>query len=222
MLEGFHAVKHALRFGAEISELVATDPADLLSLADRLAPDIRPALSVRTEAVGSEELGRIARRRPAGGVVGIATRPRNDLDAVAGRPGRLIALENPRRMDNVGACIRVAAAASAAAVIVTGNSDPWHPDAIRGSAGLHFALPVIAAPSLPDLQRPIVAMDPSGSIATPDAFPASCTLAFGTERHGLSEATLGRAERIVRLPMRDGVSSLNLATAVAATIYRLS
>ncbi len=44
-------------------------------------------------------------------------------------------------------------------------------------------------------------------------------LAFGTERGGLSPALLARADRRVRIPMRPGVSSLNLATAVAVVLY---
>ena len=45
-------------------------------------------------------------------------------------------------MGNMGACVRVAAAADAAGVLTTGDNDPWHPDALRGAAGLHYALPV--------------------------------------------------------------------------------
>ena len=35
-------------------------------------------------------------------------------------------------MGNMGACVRVAAAADAAGVLTTGGNDPWHPDALRG------------------------------------------------------------------------------------------
>jgi TrmH family RNA methyltransferase len=44
-------------------------------------------------------------------------------------------------------------------------------------------------------------------------------LAFGSERSGLSEALLERADRRLALPMRPGISSLNLAAAVAAVLY---
>ena len=44
-------------------------------------------------------------------------------------------------------------------------------------------------------------------------------LAFGTERHGLSDELPARAQQLIRIPMRDGVSSLNLATAVAAVLF---
>ncbi len=44
-------------------------------------------------------------------------------------------------------------------------------------------------------------------------------LAFGTERDGLSPELAARAEALLRIPMREGVSSLNLATAVAAVLF---
>ena len=52
-----------------------------------------------------------------------------------------------------------------------------------------------------------------------DTLDPRAILAFGTERDGLSDALLAGAEQRVRLPMRAGVSSLNLATAVAAVLY---
>jgi TrmH family RNA methyltransferase len=44
-------------------------------------------------------------------------------------------------------------------------------------------------------------------------------LAFGTERHGLSGELLDRADGRVAIPMREGVSSLNLATSVAVVLF---
>jgi TrmH family RNA methyltransferase len=113
--------------------------------------------------------------------------------------------------------VRVAAAAGAAGVLTTGSADPWHPDALRGAAGLHFALPVARVEALPDSGRPLVALDPEGEPL--GELPARPLLAFGSERRGLSAALLTRADLRVALPMRPGVSSLNLATAVAAVLY---
>ena len=44
-------------------------------------------------------------------------------------------------------------------------------------------------------------------------------LAFGTERHGLSAELLERADARLGIPMCPGVSSLNLATSVAALLF---
>jgi TrmH family RNA methyltransferase len=115
----------------------------------------------------------------------------------------------------------VAAAAGAAGVMSTGRQDPWHPDALRGSAGLHFALPVHHLRAVRTRGRELVALDPGGDRFDPRDLPAAAVLAFGTERDGLSVALLASAQRRVALPMSPGVSSLNLATAVAATLYAL-
>ncbi len=221
VLEGFHALKHALRFGADIEEVLAADAGELEELASELAPDLRGSLADRAAPVSPELLAELVPQAPRTGVVAIARRPEVDVGAVLAEPreGPIVFLEDPRTMGNMGACVRVAAAADAAAVLSTGDNDPWHPDALRGAAGLHFALPVAGVPQLPDTERPLIAIDPGGDDLRPADLPAGAILAFGTERHGLSAELLDRADARLGIPMRPGVSSLNLATAVAAVLF---
>jgi TrmH family RNA methyltransferase len=194
-LEGFHALKHALRFGAEVVSATG-DRKELERLAAELAPDVDFAC---------------VEHEPGAPLVATAVRPRQQV----GAHGAVVLLENPRHLGNVGAAIRVAAAAGAAGVLTTGTSDPWHPDAVRGAAGLQFALPVLRVDEPPP-GRPLVAVDPDGDLAPP---PAGAIFAFGSERHGLSPELLERADQRLRIRMRPGVSSLNLATAVAVVLY---
>jgi len=221
VLEGFHALKHALRFGAELIEAVSSDPGGLERLAADLAPDLAGSLAERVTPVDVEVLARVVPQAPRTGVVAIARRPTVDVaEALADeRPSPVVLLEDPRTMGNMGACVRVAAAADAAGVLTTGSNDPWHPDALRGAAGLHFALPVAAIEALPAGDRPLVAVDPEGDQTDLHALPPRSVLAFGTERHGLSAELLERADARLAIPMRSGVSSLNLATAVAAVLF---
>lgn len=221
VLEGFHALKHALRFGAEVMEAVAADAPQLRELAEELAPDLADTLAERTVPVRPEVLAELVSQAPRTGVVAIARRPGVDLAAVMAerRPAPLVLLEDPRTMGNMGACVRVAAAADAAGVLTTGPNDPWHPDALRGAAGLHFALPVTGVEELPESDRPLVAIDPGGEDLRPSELPPRAILAFGTERYGLSAPLLDRADARLGIPMRSGVSSLNLATAVAAVLF---
>jgi RNA methyltransferase, TrmH family len=232
VLEGFHAVKHALRFGAEVRPILTADPARLRELVAQLAPDLaaRPGGAARPPAAATADLAALASpvppallaelvpRVPSTGVVAIARRPAVDVAAALAGPGPVVLLEHPRHLGNLGAAIRVAAAAGAAALLVTGPADPWHPDAVRGAAGLQFALPVARLDALPDTGRPLVALDPAGEPLS--QLPDRAILAFGTERHGLSPELLARAHARVALPMRAGVSSLNLATAVAAVLFQ--
>ena len=221
MLEGLHALKHAWRFGAEVTLAVTPDRAALVALAMRLAPDLRARLDAVVGEVAPELFQRLAPVPPRTGVLALARRPSapvSDLLATT-TGGPVVFLENPSDLGNIGAVVRVAAAAGAAAVLTTGRHDPWHPAVLRGSAGLHFALPVRCIATLPATARPLLALHPEGAPLAPATIPPGAILAFGTERGGLSADLLARADARVAIPMQAGVSSLNLATAVAVVLY---
>lgn len=223
VLEGFHPLKHALRFGARILEAVTPDPRLVTDLARRLAPDLIGRLEEVLVAVPPEVFQRLVPKPPSTGVVAIARRPAVDpLEVLAARTeAPVVLLERPARLGNLGAAVRVAAAAGAAGVVAVGRHDPWHPEALRGGAGLQFALPVARLDELPgeSLARPLVAVDPSGEPLDAGGIPSRSILAFGSERDGLSADLLERAVLRLSIPMRPGVSSLNLATAVAVLLY---
>jgi TrmH family RNA methyltransferase len=223
VLEGFHPLKHALRFGAELE---ARDERRRRArrLAAQLAPELREQ-PARAGAGGAEPelFDQLAPIPPTTGVMALAERPTatrccaGRAQGGAGRPAR-----GPRDLGNMGACVRVAAAADAAGVLSTGSHDPWHPDALRGAAGLHFALPVGRLDSLDELaglDRPPAGAGPRRRALDPAALDPGAVLAFGTERHGLSDELLERADARISIPMRPGVSSLNLATSVAAVLF---
>jgi RNA methyltransferase, TrmH family len=231
VLEGFHPLKHALRFGANVLEVVRSSDADLDALAAQLAPDLADRMHELARSVEPSVFAQLAPLTPATGVMSLAERPAIDPIAILAdeRAAPVVLLEDPRDLGNLGACVRVAAAADAAGVLSTGSHDPWSPDALRGGAGLQFALPVarledLAALDGPDTTpgaapRPLLALDPSGEPLSPRELPARAVLAFGTERYGLSDELLARADARVSIPMRAGVSSLNLATSVAAVLF---
>jgi TrmH family RNA methyltransferase len=223
VLEGLHPLKHALRFDAVILEVVCRDLARLERLASQLAPDVRARMLSLAREIPADVFARLAPLTPSTGVISLAERATVEPAAVFAdaRDAPIVLLEDPRDLGNLGACVRVAAAADAGAVLTTGGHDPWHPDALRGSAGLNYALPVSRLPEgLPDaLDRPLLALDPDGEALCPAALPARAILAFGTERHGLTPELLARADGRIAIPMRAGVSSLNLATSVAAVLF---
>ncbi len=93
---------------------------------------------------------------------------------------------------------------------------------VRGGAGLHFATAVerLTVDELPP--GPLFALDPEGEDIRSLKLPDEALLAFGSERTGLSEELRARADHLVALPMRPQVSSYNLATSVAMTLYHWS
>jgi TrmH family RNA methyltransferase len=186
-LEGFHAVKHALRFAPELVGAVdVTDLAAARALAEQLAPDVTALLLARAVVAAVDH--------PTG-VQALARRPDDDRSVLQRRSSPLLLLDRPRHPGNAGAAVRVAAAASACGVALTGDLDPWHPAVLRGSAGLHYALPVLRTEPH-EVTGPVLVLDAEGEPlrTVPD-------------------------DAVVALPMRAGVSSLNLATAAAAALY---
>nr|WP_230423386.1 TrmH family RNA methyltransferase [Streptomyces radicis] len=217
LLDGFHAIKHALRFGADIPLALAADRDAALGLAERLAPDLAERLAALLTPVPAATLAALVARPHPTGVAALAVPARR---APAHGPAPAVLLDNPRHLGNIGAVIRVAAGAGARGVLTTGTVDPWHPSVVRAAAGLHWATAVhhVEPGELPS-HGPLLALDPEGADLRDMTVDDGALLAFGSERAGLSPGTRQRADALVALPMRPGVSSYNLATSVAMTLY---
>ena len=156
VLEGFHAVKHAVRFGAEFVSVVAVGR----------APRWRrtPRGWRRTWRRGWWRSSRRFRRRCSGSSF-LGLRIPGSSRSLGGRRGSRCAsgapavlLEEPQDLGNVGACVRVAAAAGAGGVVVTG-------DGIRGrrrrSGGRRGCTSLCrSCTATPPDGRPVVAFDP--------------------------------------------------------------
>ncbi|MFD8608739.1 TrmH family RNA methyltransferase [Streptomyces sp. NPDC059631] len=226
LLDGFHALKHAVRFGAEVPVAVAADRRAALALAQELAPDVRDALdALLTEVPHGTYASLVPRPHPTA-VAALAVRPSREagLRALAHTPrgAPVVVLDEPRNLGNAGAVIRLAAGFGVTGVVTTGTLDPWHPTVVRGGAGLHFATVVerLSVETLPG--GPLFALDPEGEDIRGLKLPDDAVLAFGSERSGLSAALRERTDHLVALPMRPQVSSYNLATSVAMTLYHWS
>ncbi|MFJ6897118.1 TrmH family RNA methyltransferase [Streptomyces hokutonensis] len=226
LLDGFHALKHALRFGAEVPVAVTTDRRTALALAADLAPDVRDALDALLTEVPEATYRTFVPRPHPTAVAALAVRPARaaNLEKIAHTPRStpVVVLDNPRNLGNAGAVIRLAAGFGATGVVTTGTLDPWHPTVVRAGAGLHYATAVerLAVDELPP--GPVFALDPEGDDIRGLKIPDDAVLAFGSERSGLSAELRARTDHLVALPMRPQVSSYNLATSVAMTLYHWS
>ena len=223
LLDGFHALKHALRFGADVHMAVTTDKDAVLRLAADLAPDLTAALAERVTEVPERLLRALVARVHPTGVAALAARPASGADAVRlgalPRRAPVVVLDRPRNLGNVGAVVRLAAGFGATGVVTTGDLDPWHPNAVRAGAGLHYAT-AVARTAPDDLPPgPLYVLDPAGRDIRDAALPDEALVVFGSERHGVSDELRGRAAALVSLPMRPQVSSYNLATSVGMALF---
>ena len=219
VLEGFHPARHALRFGAQLEVAVTYDRPKLFKLAERLAPESLPGIDSVLQVLTRERFTRLSQRSLSSPLLSICARPDYDIAAALTDLAKpIVHLDRPRNPGNVGAAIRVAAAADLGAVTTSGQ-DPWSPVAIRSATGLQFALPVAMMELPTSCGRPIVAVDIGCELLDTERLAPDSILVVGGERHGLPAWVREVAHRSVSVPMRPGVSSLNLATALAAVLY---
>lgn len=223
LLDGFHALKHALRFGADVLVAVTGDKDAMLRLAAGLAPDLVGDLADRVTGVRPAVLRELVVRVHPTAVAALAARPERaaGLGALHRLPRRapVVVLDRPRNLGNVGAVVRLAAGFGATGVVTTGDLDPWHPNAVRAGAGLHYATAVerTLVEELPP--GPLYVLDPEGADIRDTALPDDALIVFGSERHGVGGELRDRADALVALPMRGLVSSYNLATSVGMALY---
>jgi tRNA G18 (ribose-2'-O)-methylase SpoU len=145
---------------------------------------------------------------------------------------RVILLEGLVNHTNVGAIVRSAAAFGFDALLIDQFcADPLYRRAIRTSMGTIFSLPWTRIPDWPssshiirDAGLAIVALtpDPSAVSISDVALPSRFALVLGTEGDGLHPGTSEAADVRLRIPMKVGIDSLNVAAAAAVAMYALT
>ena len=148
---------------------------------------------------------------------------------------RIAVLENVMNQTNIGAIFRSAAALGFDAVALTPScSDPLFRRSIRVSMGTVFQLPwtylSCGAPDyiyeLKKLGFACAAMalrNDTVRIDDPDLRQEKkLAVIFGTEGNGLTNASVSACDYTIKIPMMNGVDSLNVAAASAVAFWELS
>lgn len=126
---------------------------------------------------------------------------------------------------NVGSAVRSAASFDASGVIILKEAAlPFHPKAVRASAGTIFRIPLFAGPAVSEFisrasKIPIIPLDKSGRDIADFTFPETFCLLPGPEGPGLpASARAGAAA----LPISKNAESLNGAVAASIALYEWS
>ncbi|WP_169077707.1 TrmH family RNA methyltransferase [Microcella alkalica] len=230
LVEGPQAVDEAVRTRPDLVREVFTTPAAEERHHGLLAQ--ARAAGIRIDQVTDAVLEVIADTVTPQGMVAVCAMMPAGLDDVLAAGPRLVAvLEEVRDPGNAGTVIRVADAAGADAVILTGSSvDPFNPKAVRASTGSLFHLPVVVGVSLERALAGlraagarVLAADISGddllTVRSAGELDGPTAWLFGNEARGLTEQQLELADRAVIVPIYGRAESLNLATAAAVCLY---
>lgn len=149
------------------------------------------------------------------------------MDALLSDARTVLGLMGLSNHDNTGACFRNAAAFGADALLLDNEScDPLYRKSIRVSAGTALTLPFVHGPAANEIFDALIAAGFTIWCLTPRADaapiaslnrPEKLALILGAEGPGLPDALLARGQA-VRIPMIDGVDSVNVATAGAIAL----
>ena len=200
-----------------------------------LEPRVGAALVERARDAGAEvvELGRtafekVAYREGPDGILAKVPAPGRRLDEVDLPDGALVLLcEGVEKPGNLGAMLRTADAAGVSLVLAADPVTDWgNPNVIRSSKGTVFSVPVAAATTeeawawLAAHDVEIIATTPDTQVEHTDVdLTGAVAVAVGSEKYGLTEIALERAQHHVRIPMVGRANSLNVATSAAIVVY---
>ncbi len=232
VVEGVHAFKHALRFGAKFVHIAIHKQSEARKVLEKFGTHAEVKyFDEHAEIIEKNIWNTLAPKPPDTGIIALAKKPfhTRSASATAFVGGTVVFIENPNSLFNVGAIIRTVAAVGVKSFAMSGRHNPWHADCVSTARGLHFALDYIELidnKKLFELAKKggyaMWALDTNTNNIVSDIKKVDKKiLLFGTERDGLTKELCDASDIIVKLPMREGVSSLNLSASVAATLYVL-
>ncbi len=146
---------------------------------------------------------------------------------------RVVVIEDVVDHTNVGAIFRAAAGLGADAVLVTPRcADPLYRRSVRVSMGTVLQVPWTRLPEWPEgaailkdagfhLAALALADGAVGLDVLAESPPEKLAILLGTEGDGLSRDAVAHADTVVTIPMRNGVDSLNVASASAVALWAL-
>ena len=163
------------------------------------------------------------------GVVAVVRTP--DVEGPVPSVGPVLVLDRVSDPGNVGTLIRTAAALGVK-VVAAGGADPFGPKAVRASAGTCYRTSIVRrvdlADALDDLRgtgRKLVGLAADGPSTLRELAEhvrgTDFCLVVGSEPSGIAANGRSDLDVMVRIPMRGGVESLNVAAAGAIALYAL-
>lgn len=141
----------------------------------------------------------------------------------------IIVLEGLEKPGNLGAIIRTASAVKVDCVIVNDEKiDPYNPNVIRASTGMVFNTKTLVAKKEETFdwlkKNNINILATTGKTDNSyykTNFNKSTALVFGSEALGLSDFWFKKANKLIKIPMRKNLDSLNVSVSVGIFLFEV-
>ena len=224
MIYGFHPVREILRSRPQevVRVQIAARPGKRRQEIEELCARHR----VEWESVTGEMLDQLASAGVHNGFVALLETVAVPEDGAAD-PDLWVLVEDVQDPRNLGALLRVCEGAGVAKVLIRDRgSAPLSPTVIKTSAGAAEYLPVErivnSARAIEGLKKEgfwVYGADAAGDAPWEVELTGKVLICIGGEEDGLRSHTRSACDRLLGLPMRGQVESLNLSTAAAAILY---
>ncbi|PZM80632.1 MAG: hypothetical protein DKT66_15355 [Candidatus Melainabacteria bacterium] len=227
LLEGAKLLQEAFSNGIEIEDIIVSNTYLQNGMGGM------PNLEIDEIVVVEDSLfSQLATTETPQGILATAHIKRYELaDVLSKQDAFIIVADTVQDPGNLGTIVRAGLAFGATAVVLTkGTVDPYSPKVVRSAMGALFALPVVADVHFDEVieqlkahQITSFAMDQNAeeNLWTAD-FPERLALLLGNEGNGLADEDMGKADRIIAIPISERSESLNVAVAAGVALGFIS
>lgn len=225
LVEGPRFVEAAFGSGARIEELVYSPN---LAGSDHPLAGRAERAGVKVTLLSKDCYRKVASVKTPQGLAALVSIPEHDLaEALAAPEGLYLLACGVQDPGNLGAMIRSADAAGAAAVLVARPAaDIYNSKVVRATAGSLLNLPVVSREeaellaALKSAGTRLLVAEARGKLDARRAdWSRPLAVAVGSEAAGLSDEVRAAAAGSVRVPMWGRAESLNAAAAAALCLY---
>ena len=226
-LVGIHPVREAVLAGRPVDRVLVAKGAGGARIQELLALCRERGIPVRIES--RDRLDRAAKGANHQGVVAFgAVEKYSSIDDTAASGGLHVILDGVEDPHNLGAIIRTAHAAGAAAVVIPERRAAGLNETVgRAASGALAYLPVVRVVNinrtldeLKDRGYWIYGLDERGKDTYDQVeFTKPSAIVLGAEGSGLHEHVAKRCDFLVRIPMAGQVASLNVSVAAGVILF---
>lgn len=211
VVEGVKSVNEALTSTFSVSLIVGTEKGLSQVNAD----------GKKTETVSDDVFKSISNEVSPQGVLAVVKKPENKVDSIIENCVFLDGVSDPA---NVGAIVRTAAASGYNSVLIADGADAFSPKSVRASMGGIFRVRIYTGTNeslIKLVKTPIVIADMNGENVFDFKTDGKVCLVIGNEGNGISDFMKSKATHTVKIPMENGMESLNAGVAAGILMYQL-
>ncbi len=212
VVEGIKPVNEAVALGMPINAIICTEKAHSSLVLN----------GVEGQLVTEEVLKSVSEEVTPQGALALVEKKEQSIESPTGSCLLLDGVSDPA---NVGAIVRTAAASGYKEIYLTDScADAYSQKSVRASMGGIFRVKIMRGgidEILSSLNLPIYVADMNGENVFTHQAKAPLCLVIGNEGHGVSEVVRKRATVTVKIPMENGMESLNAGVSAGILMYSL-